>query len=455
MAEKRTLTVESSYCKNWTVLDAVRELIQNATDTGTKVEFAQMGNLWEIKDYGNGISLSDFLIGRSSKQGDDEVIGQFGEGAPIGCLVLARAGRDVKLYSNGKRFAFSFEHDSQWDAQLLTITIDKMATDIGTSVRVECSAEEMEKVQSLFLKLVSQPIVARGKHTDILTSSGAIYVNGLCVSSVNSLFGYNFKGRKDLVNRDRNAIGHSEIVSAITDTLAHTTSEDVMREVLQAGCRGEPKGVIEVNQDFQSCYPYKWKAVIRNLWGDKVCLADNTAYDHLAAEDNWKVLALPWGLKYALRYILPNSTAVHNKGKKKEYVPRKKLLVEDLEVLKEGKEISGWLARETGLKVFPIRIFRDLQRLEGTRNFHTHGYFVRKSNPQGGEVELEVDMLKRKDITKLVGTTLHEYTHGTNGNADTTREFENDLTDLVATLGIKCYALAMKVEELRRCRIQS
>jgi len=448
MADKRTLTVESNYCKDWTVTDAVRELIQNALDTGTKVEIVQMGNLWEIKDYGAGINLSDFLIGRSSKRDDTDLIGQFGEGAPIGCLVLARAGRDVKIYSKGKRFAFSFEHDSQWGCPLLTITIDEVATDDGTSVRVECSAEEMDKVRGQFLKLTPQPVLARGKHTDILSPAGSIYVNGLCVSHVNSLFGYNFKGRKDLVNRDRNAIGHSQIVSAIQDTMAHITNPDLMREVLLAGARDEPKGAIEFTQEFSTSYPYKWKAAIKDIWGDKVCLADNSAYDQLATENNWKVLSLPWGLKWTLRHILPNSKDVFNKGKKKQYILQKDLTPDDKEILKEGKEIAGWLAKEVGLETFPIKIFRDLQRQEGTKQFTTHGQFV------GGTVELEIELLKRQDITKLVGTTLHEYTHGTTGSPDTTRDFENHLTDLIATLGIKCYMQAKKIEELEKCRIQ-
>jgi len=454
MAEKRKLTVESTYCKDWTVQDALRELLQNAIDTGTKVDILQMGNLFEIKDYGDGISLSDFLIGRSSKQDDAGVIGQFGEGAPIGCLVLARAGRNVKVYSKGKSFAFSFEHDDQWDSQLLTITINELATDVGTSVRVECSAEEMEATKALFIKLCPREILARSKRCDFLEEAGSIFVNGLLVSNVVSLFGYNFPHAKHLVNRDRNAIGHGAIVNTITDALAYTTCKDVIRKILTEGSTSIGiKSAIELNNEFYTAYPYVWKAEIKDLWGDMVCLADNSPHDQLAQEANWKVLVLPWGLRNSLRHILPNSTEVYNKGNKKEYIPKKSLRAELLDFLKEGKEISDWLAKEVGLHIYPVRVFKDTRREQGTMDFSVFGSFVKKSNPQGGEVELEIRLLEKGDMSKLIGTTLHEYTHGTTGGCDNTRSFENDLTTVIATLGTKCFTQAQKIEALEKRRI--
>ena len=113
MAERRVLTIESSYCDNWTIRDAIREIIQNGLDTGTKVSIIPCNTdgkeKWEISDRGAGVKLSDFIIGRSSKRGNGSVIGQFGEGLKIGCLVLAREGRQVSILSLGKRYDFSIQ----------------------------------------------------------------------------------------------------------------------------------------------------------------------------------------------------------------------------------------------------------------------------------------------------------------------------------------------------------
>jgi len=439
MAEKRTLTVESQYCKNWTVEDAVRELIQNAIDTETKVEFSRHDNSrWVIKDNGSGMQLSDFLVGRTSKSDNAQAIGQFGEGAPIGCLVLARNGREVKVYSRGKRYAFSFEYDNQWGCQLLTITIDDVPTNRGTTVLVECSAEELRNVQAKFLKLAPQTVVARTGDTEFLACSGRVYVNGLEVTGITSLFGYNFKRHKELVNRDRNAIGFSEIVCAVKSALETITNKTVISRILRASDGYESISAVELGHDFRIKYPNIWKAVIKELWGSKVCLADNTSYDNLAAEENWKVLAAPWGLRYSLsRGVLKHSSEVIRKGRDKEYVLIRDLSPKQRESLKEGKTIAEWVANKVGLRTYPIKIFRDLTREKGTRRYANNGNFC------GGTVELEISLLD--DITRFVGIALHEYTHGTTGYADSTREFENSLTDMIAVLGTKCYEKANEI----------
>ena len=448
--EKRTLSVESQYCQNWTAEDAVRELIQNAIDTGTKTQITPMGNKWEIKDFGTGIQLSDFLIGRTSKASDNDVIGQFGEGAPIGCLVLARMGRDVKVYSRGKRFAFSFEYDNQWGCPLLTITIDDMATDKGTTALVECSQEEMARVRVKFLKLTPQPVLARTQNTEFIACPGKIYVNGLEVSSVTSIFGYNFKGRKELVNRDRNAIGYVEITCAIGDAIARVTNPEIISAVLLAGESGVPRDAVELSKAFRPHYPDKWKSAIKRLWGDKVCLAENSVFDQHAREQNWKVVSLPWGLRYSLAtVVLKYSSDVINKRKRRN-IPLRNLSVEERETFKEGKKIAEWLARKAGLNSYPIKVFQDLQRLEGTKDYEISGSFV------GGfssHVEIEISVLKAKDVTKMVGTLLHEYTHGTTGRSDSTRVFENSLTDIIATFGMTCYQQANEIGEIEKCRL--
>ncbi len=437
MAEKRTLTVESQYCKNWTVEDAVRELVQNAIDTGTSIDISQHDNSrWVIRDNGAGIQLSDFLVGRTSKSDDDKAIGQFGEGAPIGCLVLARSGRDVKVYSRGKRYAFSFEYDQEWASPLLTITIDDGPINKGTTVLVECSQEEMDRVRAKFLALTPQRVLARTRNTEFLACAGKIYVNGLEVSGISSVFGYNFKGHKSLVNRDRNAIGFQQVIDAVRSALETTTNKTIIAHVLLSAISGEPRDAVETGFHLYIRYPHVWKAVIKERIGDKVCLSEGTTADLIATEQNWEVLQLPYSLRYSLERsgVLKFSSKVINSGKDKEYVLIRDLSPKQKESLKEGKQIAEWLANMAGLKTYPIKIFRDLRCKEGTRHNTVLGCF------RNGTVEIEIGLLDYKET--FIGTALHEYAHGTSGASDHTREFENCLTQVIAKLGFECYKRA-------------
>lgn len=435
MAEKRSLTVESQYCSNWTVEDAIRELVQNAIDTGTKIDISRHDNSkWVIRDNGKGIQLSDFLVGRTSKSNDSEAIGQFGEGAPIGCLVLARSGRDVKVYSKGKRYAFSFEYDNQWGSQLLTVTIDDASIDKGTTVLVECSAEEMYNVQAKFLKLSPQPVLARTKGSEFLSCPGRVYVNGLEVTKIKSIFGYNFKGHKELVNRDRNAIGFSEVSDAIRTALESTTNIEIISHVIR--CSQDERHQREAAEfvcDLRLQYPSIWKSAIKKIWGSRVCMVNGTSSDIDALENNWFVLQFPYGLRYTFnRYdILKFSSDALNNGRERVHIPLKELTQTQRDNFKEGRKIADWLADLAGLKPYPIRIFQDLKKDKGTHRYAELGRY------HNGIVELEVGVLEYRET--MIGTILHEYAHGTSNAEDFSRAFESCLTQVMAKLGMELY----------------
>jgi len=449
MAERKVLTIESSYCENWTIQDAIREIIQNGLDTGTEVSIkpcvldADGKEKWAVSDSGLGIKLSDFIIGRSSKRGNNSVIGQFGEGLKIGCLVLAREGRQVSILSLGKRYDFSIQWDETWQDRLLTIDIDDAPTErVGTTVILECSANEITQAQRLFLKLNPQPVIDKLPSIGaeiISTNPGVIWVNGLAVTKLEALYGYNFN-RKELVNRDRSAISHGAVRSCITEALSTTTNKDIIQNILNKALAYKGGDVpVEINVTFN---PRKntWLKVIREMFGTKVCLSSHSVkIDLVATEKNWSVLELPWELWYSLTKILPKADAVIKDTKK--IIPYSRLSASQKEFFDMGKRVANEIAGEAGLKTYPVKVFIDTEKKEGTRlfNFNQTGYYL------NGVAGVCLETLQNQDLGKFVGTVLHEYVHGNGGHEDNSRSFENDLTDVIATLGLRLITEKRKV----------
>ena len=439
MAERRTLTIESNYCENWTIKDAIREIIQNGLDTGTEPIFVRDGNLCEISDGGAGVKLSDFIIGRSSKRDNKNVIGQFGEGLKIGCLVLARENRQVRIISLGKQYDFSIQYDGTWQEKLLTIDItDRKTASRGTTVAIECSEEEIAETRSLFLQLNPQPFIDKiGTGSDvsgseILDVPGIIYVNGLAVTKIEALYGYNFVNRKELVNRDRTAIGHSEIKRCVAEVLSYTTNTEVISNLLRTAVSMADKGKSVTEFDVMFT-PRKntWIRVIKQLYGTKVCVSShNPKVDLAALEKNWTVLELPWDFWYSLQRILPKAESVIKD--KKRIVPFSRLTAEQKEFFNKGKRIADEIAGEAGLNAYPVKIFVDKEKKDNSRlfNFNQTGYYL------NGVAGVCLETVKERDLGKFVGTLLHEYVHGNCGHTDNTRDFENDLTDVIASLGL-------------------
>ncbi len=436
MAERRALTIEKSYCKEWTVRDAIREIVQNALDTGTEVMFGDSGVFQIVRDKGVGVKLSDFIIGRSSKRDNKTVIGQFGEGLKIGCLVLAREGRQIHILSNGKKFTFSMQFDETWQDELLTIDIEDTGTteDIGTAVYLQASAEEIGQARSLFLSLNPQRVLDKGDggcYEIIENNPGIVWVNGLAVTKIEALYGYNF-GDKDLVNRDRTAINTWAIKNAVAKALSSTTNRTVIRQMLITGNSKAENGKTPTEFDV-TFTPRRntWLKVIKENFGTKTCLSSRDPKTDLAAlEKNWTVLALPYSFSYSLKGLIPSADEVLKDNKK--IVPLSRLSAGDKEFFLKGKEIADEIAGEAGLKVYPVKIFVDMEKKNEARlfNFNQTGYYL------DGIAGICLETIQSRDLSKFVGTLMHEYTHGSCGHSDNSRDFENDLTDVISSLGL-------------------
>jgi hypothetical protein len=448
--ERRTLTIESKYCENWTIKDALREVIQNAIDASpNRVTICNEGKYQVVSDSGAGIKLSDFIIGRSSKRGNENSIGQFGEGVKIGCLVLARNNREVHIESQGKRYSFSFQFDNAWQENLLTVDMTDKATGTGTSVYIECTQEEMNEARALFLTFNNYPILetlSKGiEKTDIIENPGMIWVKGVAVTKITSVFGYNFN-QKTLVNRDRGAIGYSAVCSCVADAMSYITNQHLIRRLIKEGQNEGSEKKAEFGVSFTP-RRNSWKRAFRELHGARVCLSSHIPkVDLRASEKNWVVLDFQWSFWNSLRHILPSASDVVKD--KLKHIPINKLEAEDRKFLNEVVCETERLAQSLGLKTYPVKVFVDTEDRGNGARFKQEGYFG------GGVVGISLDTVKEKDTQKTQGILVHEYVHGTGNNSDNTREFENDLTNVIATL-ITMLKIARKQRDVALANVPS
>ena len=438
MANKQVLTIERNYCENWTVRDAIREIIQNAIDTGTDLTFEESGDFQVICDNGIGVHLSDFILGKTSKR-DTDAIGQFGEGMKIGCLVFAREGRQVHIQSLGKNYVFSLQFDERWQSELLTIDItDSGETRSGTQIYLQCSDEELEEARNLFLKFSPATIIESrirdGEYYryQIMDAPGTVWVNGLKVTEVDSVYGYNFFD-KDLVNRDRSAINQSSIREAIATALTCTKTKEIMETLLTEGIEFEQSGggKIPIEYDVMFSPSQEWRTVIHKLYGKRVCLScGDPSVDLAALERNWVVLMLPWGLLRSLGRFIEYSTDVINKDIKKP-IPLSKLKAGEKRFFERASSLATMIASEACLNTYPIKIFSN-PPIDGIKIFEDEGY----ADHAAGIIAVSYSIIQEQDYRRFIGTAIHEYAHMNGRHTDNTRAFENDLTDIIADLGL-------------------
>lgn len=216
---KIELSLASDYVPSWTIVDAIRELFQNALDQeaqfpDNKASWSYEDGIFKISNKESLLSTQTLLLGCSTKSGDDRTIGQFGEGYKIATLVLLRNHKRVTIYNYGAREVWRprFVKSRRFGADILTFFIDKeyvwskVPNDDLTIEVAGITQEEWDEqiVPSNLWLQKTYGIEDITEYGEIIDQPGMVYVNGLYVCKYDPYtYGYNFKPGQLKLDRDR------------------------------------------------------------------------------------------------------------------------------------------------------------------------------------------------------------------------------------------------------------
>src|SRR5699024_7551399 len=227
---KFELSLSRDYVGDWTYIEGIRELFQNALDQHTSVEgndmFFEYDEENEILRIGNKKSILDrstLLLGTSSKRDDEETIGQFGEGYKIATLVLTREGHNVVFYNYGAREVWKprFVKSRRYGADVLTFFVEKQkiwnkVPDNNLTIEISnIKKEQYEKIKESNLHIETKGETIETEKGRILLDEeykGKVFVNGLYVCEYGEYEkGYDFKPQYLKLDRDRKMVDTFEL----------------------------------------------------------------------------------------------------------------------------------------------------------------------------------------------------------------------------------------------------
>jgi hypothetical protein len=245
--QKFEITVSPDYVAKWTIVDAVRELLQNAIDAETtghlmRVEYNEKSEELTVHSVGAKLDISSLLLGTTSKANDAKSIGQFGEGYKIATLVLLRNNKTV-VFSNGlakETWRPRFIKSRRFGCNVLGFFIEKWSpfsapvNELIVSVQGITNQEYFEQIVPSALMLRKDwSAVERTSLGDIINVPGAVFVNGLYVRGHEPYkYGYNFKPQYLQLDRDRKLISDFDLEWLASKMWAASSDHDTVIKLI-------------------------------------------------------------------------------------------------------------------------------------------------------------------------------------------------------------------------------
>lgn len=205
------LSISTDYVLHWGVWEAVRELIQNAIDQQveghTYTVYDHAAGL-HIENTGPGLDVKMLLLGKTSKSGNTQQIGSFGEGLKLALLVLCRLQHNPVIITGDQVWRPNLSMSDTFGCEVLKVDItpcdqDDIEPFEGTRVVLEsvCLDDIKDKFKPELP--LNEPIEAE---------IGNMYVKGLFVCKIEGFkYGYNFTPDRIQLDRDRGTIDGFEV----------------------------------------------------------------------------------------------------------------------------------------------------------------------------------------------------------------------------------------------------
>lgn len=239
--EKITTGLTANYVPYWTVVQGLKEAMQNIAYGSIKAEkpaklyFDSKEEMWAIKDKYTGFEKKHLYIGESEQRDDEDGLGTFGEGWKIFLLVMARNNINHLVKTVGFDF-FGTMEPTPHGTEVLVINIMENNQTSGTNVYANVSEQEWIQATKSFAVLQGIDLDYIRDNTIIPDRKNELWVQGVRIENeettnpLNLYYSYNLKQR-GLINRDRSHVNTELAYGKIKEIIFNMAEEDIKEYV--------------------------------------------------------------------------------------------------------------------------------------------------------------------------------------------------------------------------------
>ena len=429
--------------ENWSIADALREIIANALDeqtlTGSQaIEIYKKGDAWHIRDYGRGRRYIHFTQNENDeKLSSDKLIGKFGVGLKDALAVLHRRRCTVAIRSRHNLVTVEMAPKSGFGINTLHANfkppVDPEMT--GTDFTVSgISDEDMEEAKSRFLVFNHLELLESTRYGEIYAHSNgeaAIYINGVKVANENNfMFSYNITSinaaiRKAL-NRERSNVGRTAYSDTVKNMLKNCRSDAVLTTLVDdlqnrmSGRNKDETAWVDVATHAAKTLNQSGNVVFMTPYQR----ADLTNQQVEILEESGKRLFMVTDDVYGK---IENAVSTFRDVYEQYNNSFQYSFVDYLELSPQERQTFDLRTIIIASLIPKFRVVSDIRVSEKIRvdehGDSTNGVW------DGSKVIIKRSVLS--DPTKFCAALAHELSHAQYGHSDNTRAFENDLTNML------------------------
>ncbi len=443
--------------EDWEVYDAIREVIANALDeqliTHTKdIEISKdASGCWHIRDFGRGLRYQHL----TQKENEEKlktpgVIGKFGIGLKDALATFERHGVKVTIKSRYGDITLGMSKKHGFEDLLTLHAFIAPPSDPefeGTEFILEgVTDKDIEKAKDLFLKFSGEQPIESTKYGQVLAKKeqvARIYINGVKVAEEeNFLFSYNITSLNQAIrkalNRERSNVGRAAYSGRVKDILL-ACNDSRIAEALVRDLENFGKGTThdelkwtDVQVHAAKILNSKEKVVF--LTPDEI-IREADMVDEAKAS-GYKIVTIPDNLADLIRgdvdtkgepmRELKEFIHEYNEGFEFKFVKPENLSPTEKEVFNKTQAILDLIGgkpkevKEIKISETMIKDPNSFKEADGVCNVRTGIIIIKRSTLES--------------LAKYAGTLLHEVGHVERGAPDLTRDFEDELTDLIGRI---------------------
>lgn len=430
--------------EHWGLEHALREIIANALDEQVLTKTADIDiymddeQRWHIRDYGRGLQHVHFTQNENAeKLRSPNLIGKFGVGLKDALAVFNRHGVVVEIVSRHASVSLQMAKKTGFEIETLHAVFREPedAAFCGTEFIITgVTQAAIDKAKSMFLRFSDSTLLEKTPYGEVYSrsaDSAHIYVNGVQVAiEENFLFSYNITNInaqiKKALNRERSNVGRTAYSNSIKKILTQCTGNVVLYELVD----DLSNVMLGTNKDESSWLDVSTHAAkTLDKQGDVVFVTPNeraaltNEQVEILQQSGKRVVLITDNVKDKLGSEVTTFTNVmqdYHESFEYTFIDHAQLTDAEKAVFDTREAAIAFLKRHKYRHSAPIRISESIRVNEYGET--TSGVW------DGTQI-----IIKRSVLTSgsFLAVLLHEFAHCISGASDNTREFENQLTEML------------------------